>query len=314
MSYGFEFRPDRFPEVYYVEYEEFKSHCEVIGNRDEGTIDYLGVYVNRYDNHDYFQNYGLTPCSKSEEGFIVLFKDRIEHYSKRESLQDSSVRFIVLMHELGHWLTHWAFDRDKNNSFKDLNKNWSVGYHLNNKHTHESLAQLIAFWTCDMNIDLLKALIFLTPKGMRNTEISKIIESGSLNDIPIDVHDPYGRYWLLKEISASDLLSKIKELRRFWMILDLKMFEFLNSEHKEFKTFIGANELNSFEAIVNELIDVDLCEKIFGKYCPHSQMEVNSHSINECYHLRIDIEVLNQLMFPDKEYLRCRRLLERLGL
>lgn len=304
-SNGFVFNPNRFPEVYYTDFEKFKNQYGDIRNRDEGTIDYLGVYVCKNDISDYIQNYELLPCSKTEEGFIVLFKDRIKHYSKRENLNNSNVQFVVLMHELGHWLTHWALDKNA--------ENWSVGYHLNNKHTHEALAQLIAYWSCDTNAELLRTLIFLTPKGIRNIEINKIIQSGSINDIPIETENPYGRYWLLKEKNATDILSKVKDLRSFWMILDLKMFEFLISEQKEFNAFMKAKELNSFEAIVNELIDVDLCEKIFGKYCPNSQLEVISEDINQCI-LRTDVDKLELLMFPDPGYLKGRRLFERLGL
>jgi hypothetical protein len=302
-SNGFVFNPNRFPKVYYTNLENYRKQYPKFEDGHEGTPDYLGVY--RYGFKGILDIEELLPCTETKEGFIVLFKDRIENFAQTNGLNESDVRFVVLMHELGHWLTHWAFDEN--------GRNWSVGYHLNNKHTHEALAQLIAYWSCDTNAELLRTLIFLTPKGIRNIEISKIIQSGSINDIPIEIENPYGRYWLLKEKNASDILSKVKDLRSFWMILDLKMFEFLISEHKEFNTFMRAKELNSFEVIVNEFIDVDLCEKIFGNYCPNSQLEVISEDINQCI-LRTNVDILRLLMFPDPDYLKGRRLAERLGL
>ena len=230
------FEVERFPEVYYDDYDKFfekqenyyeaviepsKSENQYINNQEDflnkikdlnpdnnnignfqiddiGIIDLLGVYTDFWIAGD---------KKNTKEGVIVLFKDRIE------SLFDSdNVRIIVLMHELGHWLSHWP---------KCDGENWSKGYYAGiEKKTHESLAQLIAFWAADGNPELEKTLTNLTPTDIKN---------------------PYYLYNNLKGFSKTDILKKLIELRKNWEYekdkRDQVFYDFLESKYIEFEAF-----------------------------------------------------------------------------
>jgi hypothetical protein len=125
---------DRFPEVYYDDYDKL-SFDKNLESQEEDTPDYLAVY---------FYEFESEKSHSTLEGRIVLFKDRIENFANRKKIDIDDVRYILLMHELGHWLCH---------SPKYNNRNWSLGYGVKNKKTHESLAQLIAYWMADGKID-----------------------------------------------------------------------------------------------------------------------------------------------------------------
>jgi hypothetical protein len=89
-----------------------------------------------------------------------------------------------LIHELGHWLSYWP---------KCDDENWSEGYYAGSeKKTHESLAQLIAFWAADGNPELEKTLTYLTPTNPEN---------------------PYYLYKNLKEFSKVNMLRKLQIVR-----------------------------------------------------------------------------------------------------
>jgi len=199
---GYYFNSNRFPEVYY---DEFDKSAEIFPSllepQHDGTPDYLGVYI------DYFEAESENrACLKTKEGIIILFKDRIERILKSTA---DSIRFVVLMHELGHWLTHWAY--------KD-GYNWRIGYHLPNKNTREALAQLIAFWASEDNPVHLDTLAYLTPK-----------RANELDDTAI-----YGGYLKLINAPKVHILKKIHQLRELWVLSDDTMFDFLQTE--SFKT------------------------------------------------------------------------------
>jgi hypothetical protein len=127
----------RWPEVYYSDHENFNSNKE-IDNDDfsnyENKIyipDYLGVY--KYNIH--------------KEGYIVLYKDRIKECSliiaNRLKLDYqvtfNALKFIVLMHELGHWFTHWS--HTNNHSQR------SLSFYNQSKEVKETMAQLSFVWS-----------------------------------------------------------------------------------------------------------------------------------------------------------------------
>ncbi len=100
QSYGSTYDFDRWPEVYWGKPPE--------SDRDENCE----IPINLYDS-DYL---GMYLYSINEEGHIELFEERIKNCARSISNDlDLSVEavfrdlcFIVLMHELGHWLTHWC--------------------------------------------------------------------------------------------------------------------------------------------------------------------------------------------------------------
>lgn len=226
---GYYFNSNRFPEVYY---DEFDRSAEIFPSLLEpqldGTPDYLGVYLYNFEAE--IEN---RACSKTKEGIIILFKDRIER--SLNSTADS-IRFVVLMHELGHWLTHWAY--------KD-GKNWRIGYHLPNKNTHEALAQLIAFWASEVNPVHLDTLKYLTPK-----------RANELDDTAI-----YGGYLKLINAPKVHILKKIHQLRKLWVLSDDTMFDFLQTE--SFKTpYLEINDFIIKKSKGPKLVDNDVLESI----------------------------------------------------
>ncbi|GAA4053185.1 hypothetical protein [Flavobacterium chungnamense] len=220
-----EFKIDRFPEVYYDDYDNYEEIYGKIKDLDE-NIDYLGVYTDFWIPSDEIN---------SKEGIIVLFKDRIEKYCYEKQIEVNSVRFIVLMHELGHWLTHWATYN---------NENWSKGYKAGtDKKTHESLAQLIAYWAVKDNSNL---------KNLLETHLT-----------PSKVDDPYALYKNLTKIDETIILKKIVEIRKHAFLTDDLMYAFLSSD-SEFM----------YEIFINNI-------EIKGWYCINLLNEINKP--NECF-------------------------------
>jgi hypothetical protein len=203
---------ERFPEVYYDDYETlpFKINHET---QEEDTPDYLAVY---------FYDYISDNSQLTIEGKIILFKDRIEDFAYRKEISVDDVRYIVLMHEFGHWLCHWPICN---------NNNWSFGFAVKNKKTKESLAQLIAYWMVDGKKNK-EAILneYLTPKNKTN---------------------PYYLYNNLKDKSKSEMLDKIISLRENYFLSDESMYQFLLEKEKntmfEFLISFFYNEIKMFD-------------------------------------------------------------------
>ncbi len=204
---------DRFPGIYYDNF----SNCQlkVAEHVKEITPDYLGVYVFCSDNTD-------VANKLTEEGEIILYKDRIEDFSSSNNIDVNDLRFIVLMHELGHWFSHWPFYNDKN---------WDWGFGVENSKTHESLAQLIAYWMID---------------GIKNKEI--ILEKYLT---PSDNTSPYSLYRNLIGKSKSSVLKKIVALRESFFLSDEVMYNFLISNDEEIIDYLISIFSHSFETSAN---------------------------------------------------------------
>ena len=124
------YKINRFPKVYID--EEYVLDEKDMSNLN---IDKLGCYRFKVNNDN-----------STEEGVIIIYTKAIEMYCNSISHKIHSINcdqlidfvtLIVLMHELGHWLSHWPTCFDMN---------WKKGYGEDNPKTHESLAQLIAYW------------------------------------------------------------------------------------------------------------------------------------------------------------------------
>ena len=193
------FTVERFPEVYY---DTFDKACELWPslkeNQDEeDTPDYLGVYIPDYTEKKCEKNCDLKIVN---EGVIVLFKDKILEYAKRIdgklalglSVIENSLKEVVLFHELGHWFSHWPLDNS--------GSNWKCGYYYNykkgkaDKITHESFAQIIAYWCSDGN------------------PVNEVILRDYLT--PENTASPYYMYLELIPHSKSDILNKLKLIRK----------------------------------------------------------------------------------------------------
>lgn len=222
---GYAFDPNRFPEVYYADFEEVQDLFPEKQREEVGDPDALGYYF------DFFKQVPASKeeefLTKSEEGKIILFKDRIEAFCARNrSLSEEDVRFVVLMHELGHWMSHWA---------QFAGKRWIYGFHFSNRFTLEALAQLIAYWCSKGNPAQEQVLLALSPKDAQGK---------------VDATKVYGAYETLKSHSPGDILKKLAQLRVFWMIKDQKMVEFLGSDSVDMAQWIkekGKTGGNSFQ-------------------------------------------------------------------
>lgn len=236
-NYEYSFNPNRFPEVYYCDVKEIHTRLPEHPRDDQMTIDYLGLYF------DFFQSFvGISRNDylggRSQEGKIVLFKDRIEAYCKRTRFTEDDVRFVVLMHELGHWMSHWAISSEIH---------WEHGYHVQQSpsFTHEALAQLIAYWCCKGNPTHEEILLALSPKN------------GAGN---IDASKPYGAYESLKNFEEEVILQKLDQLRKFWMITDLQMLAFLQSDLVNMAQWIRESKKKANGPVWEEFVDKELGE------------------------------------------------------
>lgn len=241
---GYTFEPNRFPEVYYDDYDRVKKVFPFIESGQENTPDFLGMYLYCFE-----EGYLGKPCDKSKEGIIVLFRDRIENYCLRSSTSIDSVRFVVLMHELGHWLTHWALKGGKN---------WKYGYNLypQTRRTHEALAQLIAYWASEDSKANLDTLTLLSPKDA----------SGKIDSSKI-----YGGYVELTSFSKVSMLDKLAEIRDFWILKDEFMLSFLKSKNDSIEDWVKQQLKNKPDTVFVEEI---LKDAIYGdKDCAESFKE-----------------------------------------
>lgn len=101
-KYGSTYSFDRWPEIYWgtppKKPQTDLSEFDIPENKFDA--DYLGMYIYSYNR----------------EGHIELFEERITDCAERISddlflnFEDvfRDLCFIVLMHELGHWFTHWC--------------------------------------------------------------------------------------------------------------------------------------------------------------------------------------------------------------
>lgn len=189
---------DRFPEVFY---DTFDNACEIRPDLrkeklHENTPDYVGVYIPNYTEENCKDD---CQFKRVDEGYIILFEDRIkkaaEYIDSKMSAGvlniENSIKFLVLCHELGHWLTHWPSD--------STGLRWDCRYYFNtvtneaDKITHEALAQLITYWCADghpLHEQILSE--FLTPKNPTSA---------------------YNKYLALVGISKVDILERLNLLR-----------------------------------------------------------------------------------------------------
>jgi hypothetical protein len=233
---GYSFQANRFPEVYYCDFNEVKDYISSESWREVITPDELGVYFDFFQPADGDPKYAYFG-GKSREGRIVLFKDRIEAFcSRNPRLTEEDVRFVVLMHELGHWMSHWALSSGIR---------WVHGYHFSNSFTHEALAQLLAYWCCKGNPAQEQVLLVLSPKD----------DQGK-----IDSSKPYGAYESLKSFDEGVILQKLDQLRKFWMVTDLQMLAFLQSDMVEMAQWITATKKKANGPVWEEFVDKELAE------------------------------------------------------
>jgi hypothetical protein len=214
QKYGFEF--DRFPEVYYDDYDKIQNYrkenfdAKKENEEDERKeldfnnikIEMLGAYVD------------INKSQFRKEGAVFLYQDNIEkyasHVSKLTGLTEKecefTIRLIVLIHELGHWMCHWP---------KVEGENWEVEYEVDKPKTHESLAQLITYWLINEDKNTL---------AFFENQL-----------VPKDNENPYALYKKLIAHETQKIANDIIFLRKNYHLDDDFMFEILLNED-DFKT------------------------------------------------------------------------------
>ncbi len=209
----------RFPEVYYTEFDNALELYPGIDRpkRSEKIPDYLGIYISQKKENDI----------EEEEGIIILFKDRIEAFCLASEKNINNVRMIVLMHELGHWLTHMSTaakeSKENKTTIEKPIPGWAYGYfepHLT--HIIEGLANIITYWSCE-SANEFAVLDSLTPKK---------------TDGSIDTENPYGVYCLLLHKEKDELINKIAQISRVFYVEEKVLLEFLISDILHFADFV----------------------------------------------------------------------------
>lgn len=149
-------------------------------------VDLLGVYY--HETH--------------EEGFIELYADRIEESAKSISIQldlnfeitYELLRVTVLLHEIGHWLTHWCIKYEKHSRQSAF---CELAY---DKHITETMAQLSVIWACN---------------GLRNPRVKNLL---AIMDFLADEQPP--PYFQYKKLGKNQ--TKISTIqKRYIKLLDL---------------------------------------------------------------------------------------------
>ena len=190
------YKINRFPKVYID--EEYVLDEKDMSNLN---IDKLGCYRFKVNNDN-----------STEEGVIIIYTKAIEMYCNAISHKIYSINLvqlidcvtlIVLMHELGHWLSHWP---------KCFDKNWEKGYGEDNLMTHESLAQLIAYWAIKK----------------KDSDIKSILENYLT---PNDSNNPYALYKKLINYGQKEILMRLVNIRENNKS-DIENFEVLSSPNK----------------------------------------------------------------------------------
>ncbi len=223
---NYKFKPDRFPEIYYDDFhkvlEEFSFNLFEHNEDSDGNPDYLGVYIPKYE--------WLYGYRESSEGIIILFKDRIEKFSSNSLIDEKHIRFVVLMHELGHWLSHFAQQSSPPNF-------WKFGYDFSNRFTKEAFAQLTAYWASEDDPNNLKTLFELSPKTT----------TGEINPLAI-----YGNYIRLVKFSKVEILRKLLQVRLYWFLDDRVFIDFLNSNSVFIIEWLVNENKTNFNEILHE--------------------------------------------------------------
>jgi hypothetical protein len=250
---NFGYHIDRFPKVYTAKLPT-EIEKTLLGQDDNENIntEVEGKYTDAFGQYVYsIESINEFGVPFTEEGVIIIDVEKISRWAKFKELKSEDVRFVVLMHELGHWFSHWARCIPNNNNKINIQENvlrqWNPGFQLPNTMTKEAFANIFCYWACQATKDVhlrdrqLKVLDALTPKknGVVNTS------------------NPYGAYELLKPLSLPNLLFKLNILRANWMLKDQYQFDFLKSPQQNILEWLGSRKPEDVttEDFNNTLID-----------------------------------------------------------
>jgi hypothetical protein len=275
----FEF--DRFPEVYFKNMEDELSNNPKIEDKykQNGKID-LYKYVNSKSFN--IDKLGVYRTSKTKlgclnvtnEGIIILYEDVIKVYAKCKKINEKDLRLKVLLHELGHWVTHWPIANKSN---------WRIGYNTLHKKTHEAIAQFIAYKLIEGN-DKLENVFKLMKHKKEDS--------------------PYRLYENLISQDISEILNKIVDLRKHHYLNDSAQYLYLadsslnyidNPMLMHLKTCLILND--SLEAISDCTLDQENIQRIedeIKKELKEGVKKEDLESLKECLSDLKNLEKITQ--------------------
>jgi hypothetical protein len=218
------FNADTLPDIYYDTLENVKTLCPEcvppVKKKDEKNPDTLGVYCRFVTQEEDEISETLPKKEKegklniSQEGIIILFSDRIENYCNNDAGEIDKCKYLVLMHELGHWLSHWPFAEEKRWELGYYGKDYNGKEQPNPSYVHEGLAQLIAFWSTD-------------GKKEHRSYFEKQLT-------PTDLESEYAAYIKLTNQHPNNVFRKIIQLRKYAGVPDAIAFEFMKAKECDF--------------------------------------------------------------------------------
>ncbi len=188
-NFGF----NRWPKIYWGNDSNYDNTA---GNNQPTRL------MENYDPNFQIDLLGAYIRSGEEEGIIELYENRIfnsaERISKYLGMEFEKtfdwLRAIVLLHELGHWFTHWCIMERPyllRPKYKILSED---------KYITETMAQLSVIWAC---------------KGLTNSRIKNLL---SIMDFLADRQPP--PYYQYKNMGKNQ--SKIATIqKRYLKLLDL---------------------------------------------------------------------------------------------
>lgn len=236
-------------------------------NSESFNINRLGVYRSSKTK--------LGCLNVTNEGKIILYKDVIEAYVKNhDNIDEKDVRLIVLMHELGHWVSHWPIAN---------NATWRIGYNTGHKKTQEAIAQIIAYWMIKGDEDLEKAFELMNPTKKNS---------------------PYRLYENLISQHISEILNKIVDLRKHHYLNDSAQYRYLadsslnyidNPMLMHLKTCLIFND--SLEAISDCTLDpetIQLIQDEIKKELKEGVKKEDLESLKECLSDLKNLEKITQ--------------------
>lgn len=166
-----------------IEKEEQKSSNEI----DEVPRQKSNEQEIFYDTELLLGIYKIYP-----QNHIVLYEKGIEWCAKKLKLDYEYLKWNVLVHEIGHWITHTFY--------KDNWEGWEDSRYLKTEeNVHEGWAQLIAYW-------VIKSL----EKDNKNTHDELINVFEKLKD---KQREPYKKYEEFKKEDKSKVINTLKDLR-----------------------------------------------------------------------------------------------------
>ncbi len=121
----------------FVAYPELENDSERESDRRKDPIQ-----RERRPRPEYQSIEEVLGCYVPDSRIVILYARGLRWYAKRKNLDEEMLRAVVLVHEIGHWVTHLLP--------KPGIPEWPLElYKLTEEEVHEGWAQLITWWVVD---------------------------------------------------------------------------------------------------------------------------------------------------------------------